>query len=85
MNIIGTSDSGPIFGMPGYEVSLVYIAGFMALLLGGAGAVSVDSMRHVEVFDGREAMLPGDRGFPSRDGRRPAPRQPVGAGMRDTF
>jgi len=27
---------------PGYEVNLLYIAGFAALLLGGAGAVSVD-------------------------------------------
>jgi putative oxidoreductase len=27
---------------PGYEVNLLYIAGFTALLLGGAGAISVD-------------------------------------------
>ena len=27
---------------PGYEVNLLYVSGFLALLLGGAGAVSLD-------------------------------------------
>jgi putative oxidoreductase len=34
--------SGPTFGMPGYEVNLLYIAGLLALALSGAGAYSVD-------------------------------------------
>ncbi|UCC74677.1 MAG: DoxX family protein [Gemmatimonadota bacterium] len=42
MNIQGMSESGPIFGMPGYEVNLLYIAGFAALALAGAGVWSVD-------------------------------------------
>ncbi|MCH7637968.1 MAG: DoxX family protein [Bacteroidetes bacterium] len=33
------------FGMPGYEVNLLYIAGLVALMLMGAGALSVDDMR----------------------------------------
>lgn len=42
INITGMTESGPQFGMPGYEVNLLYIAGFAALLLWGAGAASVD-------------------------------------------
>ena len=33
------------FGMPGYEVNLLYIAGLAALMLMGAGSLSVDDMR----------------------------------------
>lgn len=42
INITGMGESGPIFGMPGYEVTLLYIAGFLTLALAGAGALSVD-------------------------------------------
>jgi putative oxidoreductase len=45
LNMTGMTEAGPEFGMPGYEVNLLYIAGFLALLLGGAGAASVDRMR----------------------------------------
>ena len=45
MHITGMSEGGRTFGMPGYEVSLLYIAGLAALLLGGAGLYSVDRMR----------------------------------------
>jgi putative oxidoreductase len=42
LNITGMSESGPVFGAPGYEVSLLYLSGLMGLLIGGAGASSVD-------------------------------------------
>jgi putative oxidoreductase len=42
MNIIAMGPEGPVFGMPGYEIPLLYIAGLAALLVGGAGAYSVD-------------------------------------------
>jgi putative oxidoreductase len=45
INIVGMTDAGPQFGMPGYEVNLLYIAGLLALILGGPGAYSVDGMR----------------------------------------
>jgi putative oxidoreductase len=45
MNVIGMSESGPQFGMPGFEVNLLYIAGLVALIVGGAGAFSVDRAR----------------------------------------
>jgi putative oxidoreductase len=45
MNMIGMGPEGPIFGMPGYEINLLYIGGLLALILGGAGAYSVDRLR----------------------------------------
>ena len=44
MNMIGMENGQPQFGMPGYEVNLLYIAALAALLIGGAGAASVDKM-----------------------------------------
>lgn len=41
---IGLGPDGPLFGPPGYEVALLYIAGLMALILGGPGLLSIDSM-----------------------------------------
>ena len=45
MHITGMAETGPTFGMPGYEVNLLYIAGLLVLILGGAGAFSVDRRR----------------------------------------
>ena len=42
MNVTGMTDSGPEFGMPGYETPLLYIAGLLALLLTGPSHLSVD-------------------------------------------
>ena len=42
IHITAMTTAGPQFGMPGYEVNLLYIAGLLALLLGGAGPASVD-------------------------------------------
>jgi putative oxidoreductase len=44
IHITGMGEGGPTFGMPGYEVNLLYIAGFAALILIGAGTLSVDRM-----------------------------------------
>jgi putative oxidoreductase len=44
VNITGMSPQGPVFGMPGAEVNLLYIAGLLALVIGGAGAWSVDAL-----------------------------------------
>lgn len=44
MNITGMTEGGPVFGMPGYEVNLLYIAGMLALVLGGAGKYSVERL-----------------------------------------
>jgi putative oxidoreductase len=44
MNITAMGAAGPQFGIPGFEINLLYIAGLSALLLGGAGALSVDRL-----------------------------------------
>jgi putative oxidoreductase len=45
VNTIGLTPEGPLFGPPGYEINLLYIAGLVALVLGGAGPLSIDSLR----------------------------------------
>jgi putative oxidoreductase len=42
VNTIGLNDAGPVFGPPGYEINLLYVAGLLVLVLGGAGPLSVD-------------------------------------------
>jgi putative oxidoreductase len=39
---IGLTPQGPLFGPPGYEINLLYIAGLLSLMLNGAGIFSVD-------------------------------------------
>jgi putative oxidoreductase len=45
VNTIGLTPEGPQFGPPGYEINLLYIAGLVALILGGAGPLSIDALR----------------------------------------
>ena len=42
INTIGLTPAGPVFGPPGYEINLLYIAGLLALALAGHSALSVD-------------------------------------------
>jgi putative oxidoreductase len=42
VNTIGLTESGPIFGPPGYEINLLYIAALLAIALAGPSALSVD-------------------------------------------
>jgi putative oxidoreductase len=42
IKLLGFTDQGAQFGPPGYEVSLLYIAGVLALMLTGAGRWSAD-------------------------------------------
>ena len=44
INTIGLTTDGPLFGPPGIEVNLLYIAGLLALILGGAGPFSIDGL-----------------------------------------
>jgi putative oxidoreductase len=44
INTIGLTADGPQFGPPGYEVNLLYIAGLLTLILGGAGPFSIDRL-----------------------------------------
>jgi peroxiredoxin/uncharacterized membrane protein YphA (DoxX/SURF4 family) len=42
VNTIGLTPDGLVFGPPGYEINLLYIAGLLALTITGAGKISVD-------------------------------------------
>jgi putative oxidoreductase len=44
VNTIGLTPSGPVFGPPGYEVNLLYIAGLLALALSPPTAFSIDNL-----------------------------------------
>lgn len=45
MHITAMTDTGPTFGVPGYEVNLLYIAGLLSLTLSGAGALGQGGRR----------------------------------------
>jgi putative oxidoreductase len=42
IKLVSYDAAGAHFGQPGYETDLLYIAGLLALCLGGAGPLSVD-------------------------------------------
>ncbi len=44
IKLMGITGSGPQFGTPGYEVNLLYLAGLLTLVLGGASPFSVDRL-----------------------------------------
>jgi putative oxidoreductase len=47
MNVTGTTADGAMeFGLPGYEVNVLYIAGFLALALSGSGPLSLPPLTH---------------------------------------
>ncbi|MEP6835027.1 MAG: DoxX family protein [Gemmatimonas sp.] len=43
VNTIGLTPSGPVFGPPGYEISLLYVAALIALAVSAPSALSVDA------------------------------------------
>lgn len=45
MNVTVMIEAGPRFGMPGFEINLLYLGGMISLLLTGAGKLSVDALR----------------------------------------
>ena len=42
VNTIGLTPTGPVFGPPGYEINLLYVAALIALAFAGPGPVSVE-------------------------------------------
>ena len=42
---IGLTPAGPLFGPPGYEINLLYIAALASLMITGAGKYSLDALR----------------------------------------
>ncbi|HED09004.1 MAG TPA: DoxX family protein [Ignavibacteria bacterium] len=41
-NVTVMVEAGPKYGLPGYEINLLYIAGLITLLIAGAGMLSID-------------------------------------------
>jgi putative oxidoreductase len=53
IKLVSFDAAGAHFGQPGYETDLLYLAGLLALCLGGAGPWSVDRMlRRPDLQDG---------------------------------
>jgi putative oxidoreductase len=44
VNTIGLTDAGPVFGPPGYEINLLYIACLVVLVVLGPGKLSIDHL-----------------------------------------
>jgi putative oxidoreductase len=42
INTIGLTNTGPVFGPPGYEINLLYIAGLLVLAMSNSTPLSVD-------------------------------------------
>jgi putative oxidoreductase len=45
VSTIGLTPAGPLFGPPGYEINLLYVAGLLALAFSGPTALSLDRVR----------------------------------------
>jgi putative oxidoreductase len=45
IKLIAVTPAGAQFGPPGYECNLLYIAGLVALVLGGPGPLAIDGLR----------------------------------------
>ena len=45
VNTIGLTPTGPVFGPPGYEINLLYMAALLALALAGPSVWSLDAWR----------------------------------------
>jgi putative oxidoreductase len=43
VNTVGLTPAGPVFGPPGYEINLLYLAGLLALIVAGPDPLSMDS------------------------------------------
>lgn len=63
VNTIGLTPSGPVFGPPGYEINLLYIAALVTVVLAGPGAWSVDEWL---TRRGASVMTPSPRAAPRR-------------------
>ncbi len=63
VNTIGLTATGPIFGPPGYEINLLYIASLIALALRGPGPLSAE--RWLALLLERALKDKGERSCPT--------------------
>jgi len=57
---IGLTPQGPVFGPPGYEINLLYIAGLVSLIITGAGALSIDALTVRKIYNGKVPNIVGE-------------------------
>jgi len=50
---IGLTAKGPLFGPPGYEINLLYIAVLVSLIISGSGKYSLDSLLEKKPIDNK--------------------------------
>ncbi|HEX4159025.1 MAG TPA: DoxX family protein [Rhizomicrobium sp.] len=69
IKLLSYDAAGAHFGQPGYETDLLYLAGLVALCIGGAGALSVDrylkaraGINHGSITGGVRANIPRSLG-----------------------
>jgi putative oxidoreductase len=43
VQVVGMTPTGPVFGLPGAEVNMLYIAVLLALFIGGPGPLSIEA------------------------------------------
>jgi putative oxidoreductase len=80
MQIEAMTPEGPRFGLPGFEVNLLYIAGLLALAIGGPGHLSIDRRRRHPLPAVRYSQPTIPRRVPA-DVSRSRERETIGAGM----
>jgi putative oxidoreductase len=44
VNTVGLTPTGPLFGPPGYEINLLYVAALLVLVATGPGVLSLESL-----------------------------------------
>lgn len=64
VNTVGLTSAGPLFGPPGYEINLLYIAALVALAVADPSPWSVDRWLLGRRRDARARARPGDRQLP---------------------
>lgn len=57
IHVVGTTGNGALqYGLPGYEVNLLYLAGFVSLILSGAGALAFRPSRRPRIAGRRREI-----------------------------
>lgn len=71
LKTVGLTPDGPVYGPPGYEINLLYIAALIVLAVAGGGPLSADRLLRQERAKRR---TDGERPIPAIPHRRPASR-----------
>ena len=62
IKLLSVDAAGAHFGQPGYEADLLYLAGLVALVIGGSGPLALDAW----LFTGKSSAFRTEMRFPER-------------------